>query len=1004
VSTRIKALIGSLLLFASLATVSSALAGPSGGQVMSATPQGQAGNRRDYHNETGQLTFLGADPASPIEVPGAQVPGAAEDQAAAFLAVYGREFGLSNPFEELVLARSTLSGRGWTSTRYQQLYRGIPVLAGELAIHLDGQGRLLSMIGEVSPGLSLSTDPTLSIESAIELAQGVIAKQYGLSEGDLATSPPELWIYDERLLRPSSRPAALVWRMEVTGIQRLDIRELVLVDARIGTIVLHFNQAHTALDRTIYDNQNNPAVGLPGNGPVRTESGPPSAIADVNAAYDYSGDTYDFYNSHHGRDSLDDAGMTLVSTVRYCPDVFDCPYLNAFWSGSQMVYGEGFSAADDVVGHELTHGVTEFTSSLFYYYQSGAINESFSDIWGEFIDQTNGAGDDTLGVKWLVGEDIPGFGAMRDMEDPTAFGDPDKITSPNYYTDSADLGFFGDNGGVHTNSGVNNKAAYLMTDGGTFNGMTVTGLGINKVAAIYYEVQASFLTSGADYGDLYNALYQACLNLVGGAEGITNADCQEVQDATDAVEMNLEPLAGYNPEAAICGSDELKIDLFLDDLESGAGNWTFGFVGGTSRWALASGYATSGTQMLWGDDSNVASDSFAAMILNVALPAGPQPYLRFTHAFGFEDPDYDGGWLEYSTNSGGSWTDAGALFDDGLNYNGTINTVIGNGDNLHTGRSAFVGDSHGYVSSRYDLSSLAGGNVRVRFRMSTDSVFSDLGWLVDDVRIYTCTTPTSTPTATHTPSATPTATHTPTDTPTPTPTHTPTMTFTPTDTATPTATATATATPTDTSTPTATHTPSMTPTPSDTPTPTDASTPTGTSTPTATLTPSSTPTATDTPTNTPIPTPSDTPTPTDTPTATATATATPTDTATPTATHTPSMTPTPSDTPTPTDTSTPTATLTPSSTPTATDTPTNTPIPTPSDTPTPTDTPTATSTPQPGDLNLDGWVNVLDVQLCVNVFLGTETDPGIMARANVNGDAGVDVLDVQLIVNLFLGI
>jgi hypothetical protein len=353
------------------------------------------------------------------------------------------------------------------------------------------------------------------------------------------------------------------------------------------------------------------------------------------------------------------------------------------------------------------------------------------------------------------------------------------------------------------------------------------------------------------------------------------------------------------------------------------GNWTFGLVGGTSSWGLASGYATSGTQMLWGNDSNVASDSFGAMNLNVALPGGSQPYLRFSHAFGFEDPDYDGGWLEYSTNSGGIWTDAGALFDDGLDYNGDINTVFGDGDNPHTGRSALVGDSHGYVSSRYNLSSLAGGNVRFRFRMSTDSIFSDLGWLVDDVLIYTCTPPTSTPTATYTPSATPTATDTPTDTPTPTPSHTPTMTFTPTDTPTPTATDTATATATDTSTPTATHTPTMTPTASDTPTPTD--------------------------------------------------------------------------------TSTPTATLTPSSTPTSTDTPTNTPTPTPTDTPTQTNTPTATSTPQPGDLNLDGSINVLDVQLCVNVFLGTETDPGIMARANVNGDAGVDVLDVQLIVNLFLG-
>ena len=106
-------------------------------------------------------------------------------------------------------------------------------------------------------------------------------------------------------------------------------------------------------------------------------------------------------------------GMTLVSTTRYCPNSSHCPYANAFWNGDQMVYGAGFASADDVVGHELTHGVTESTSNLFYYYQSGAINESFSDVWGEFIDQTNGAGTDTARVKWLIGEDIPGLGAIR---------------------------------------------------------------------------------------------------------------------------------------------------------------------------------------------------------------------------------------------------------------------------------------------------------------------------------------------------------------------------------------------------------------------------------------------------------------------------------------------------------------------------------------------------------------------------------------------------------------
>jgi hypothetical protein len=459
----------------------------------------------------------------------------------------------------------------------------------------------------------------------------------------------------------------------------------------------------------------------------------------ADAAHHYAGDTYAFYLKYHDRDSIDDAGMPIVSSVHY-----EVNYANAFWSSSkqQMVYGDayGFPMADDVVAHELTHGVTDYTSNLFYYYQSGAINESFSDMWGEFVDLKNGDGDDRKMVRWLIGEDITGLGAIRDMENPPAYGHPDKMSSPKYYTGGADYGRYGDNGGVHINSGVNNKAVYLLTDGGDFNGYKIAKLGIAKVSAIYYEVQTNLLTSGADYKDLYNALYQACMHVVGGADGITYPDCVEVRKATDAVEMNQEPIAKYNPEATVCPEGKFPVDLFYADFEDGTGKWVFKAVKGTSAWKLATGYATSGTGLLWGDDGYSSSDSYAMMKPYIALPTGTRSYLHFNHAFGFEYPDYDGGWLEYRVSSGSSWIDARPLLEEGLNYTGKINTVIGNGDNRHTGRRAFIGDSHGYVSSRYKLTSLAGKSVRFRWRMSTDSVYHDWGWFLDDVRIYTCGT------------------------------------------------------------------------------------------------------------------------------------------------------------------------------------------------------------------------------------------------------------------------
>src|SRR5205823_4808325 len=134
-----------------------------------------------------------------------------------------------------------------------------------------------------------------------------------------------------------------------------------------------------------------------------------------------------------------------------------------------MAYGDGYAAADDVVGHEFSHGFTQFESNLYYYMQSGAINEAMSDIFGEYIDLTDGVGNDDPSVRWLVGEDLPG-GAIRNMQDPFYSYQPDSMTSYFYNCTTSD------SGGVHTNSGVANKAAFLMTDGGTLNGVTVQGL------------------------------------------------------------------------------------------------------------------------------------------------------------------------------------------------------------------------------------------------------------------------------------------------------------------------------------------------------------------------------------------------------------------------------------------------------------------------------------------------------------------------------------------------
>jgi Zn-dependent metalloprotease len=451
----------------------------------------------------------------------------------------------------------------------------------------------------------------------------------------------------------------------------------------------------------------------------------------ANAAHRYAIGTSRLFANQYGRDSIDNRGMAVISTVH-----FNSGYDNAFWNGQQMVYGDtyGFPRADDVVAHELTHGVTQYESNLFYYYQSGAINESFSDLWGEYYDQTNGQGYDGLSAKWLIGEDVSGLGIIRNMSNPPLYGDPDKISSLNYYEGKAD------NGGVHSNSGVNNKAAYLIVDGGTFNGRTVTALGWTKTAAIYYEVNSNLLSSGADYSDLYYAVQKACSNLVG-QKGITAADCVEVKDALDAVEMNGQPLANFNTDTPLCATGSLPNIVFADDLENGTANWTF-MNGAYPRWQIDSlygGFAQSGKHSLYADDNpGKATDATARL---AALTVPQNAFLHFAHAYGFESgykggPAYhyfDGGVLEYTANGGASWVDAGPL----INFNGYQSKVSGAGNPL-SGRSGFVGSSHGYISTRLKLTPLAGKKVSFRWRIGLDQSVYDWGWWVDNVKVYTC--------------------------------------------------------------------------------------------------------------------------------------------------------------------------------------------------------------------------------------------------------------------------
>lgn len=682
------------------------------------------------HPVTGKTRFIGVKNKKTL------TPKTGQTNANIISETYAPAFGLSKPAEELKLKRKTRHDNSSTTYRYQQVYKGVPVIGAELVAGVDELNQVSYVSGETALNLSLSVEPTLSSEQAKNIALSAVSKWYRGKADNLSSSTPELSIYRAELLSPNTMPETLVWKVAVTAEQ---INELFFVDANSGLIIFHLNQIHSALNRRTYsaNNTNVYQASL-----ICTESDPTCSAgdADAQAAHKYAEDTYNFYFSRHGRDGIDNAGGAIISSVHVGANL-----ANAAWTGSQIIYGDNFPQADDVVAHELTHGVTENQSNLFYYYQSGAINESFSDIWGEFVDQTNTGGTDNASVKWLMGEDIPSIGAIRNMKDPTAFSDPDKMTSANYFTSSED------NGGVHSNSGVNNKAAYLMTDGGTFNGQTITGIGIDKVAKLYYEVQVNHLTSGSDYLDLYNALVQACSDLVT-ATTLTTSECAEVQKALTAVEMNQQPVLGFNPEASFCSTGTTQNTIvFTDDIDSGLSNWSFTHNNSLTNknWvdfltvSPSAPYATSDKHSLYGENIATTSDQYAQISVTVpTLSILEKAFLYFKHAIDLEGVEtlsqnayFDGAVLEYSTNSGTSWSDAINLIVDGKSYTGEISN---NFVNPIAGQLAFSATSNGFVSTRVNLSSFAGQSILLRWRVATDASVSAFGWVVDDVSVYTC--------------------------------------------------------------------------------------------------------------------------------------------------------------------------------------------------------------------------------------------------------------------------
>ncbi len=465
---------------------------------------------------------------------------------------------IKNPDREF-----TLTKQSGNRLRFDQQYQGLPVWPSEISIHLDAQGNVNMMNGAYvpTPRRPMRLNPVVTAELARDKAMA------GRPAGTQATEPV-LIIYAPGEVQPR-----LAWRLEVHI--AIDKRLIIVVDALLGDILTEFNQIHAGAvtgSGTDLQGQTRPLQLFEENGQfflydtskpmfdAAKESGmiliydwknqPEDADVSaellssnnanagflpdgISAAYSLS-ETYDYYYEHHGRNSLDGDGGSMLSVVRVGNQ-----FENAFWNGQAMFFGDAlpYAASLDVAGHEMTHGVVETTAALVYQNQAGALNEAFADIFGEMVEKrTKGQAD------WLLGADTGEI--LRSFLRPEDYNQPSKmsnfITLPNTTE--------GDNGGVHVNSGIINHAYYLLAEG--LNG----AIGTSDAEKIFYRALTTYLVKNSQFVDARLAVLDAAKDLF----GADSTQYQKAAEAFDSVEITANQASTTPPPSfpPVSGSQE----------------------------------------------------------------------------------------------------------------------------------------------------------------------------------------------------------------------------------------------------------------------------------------------------------------------------------------------------------------------------------------------------------------------------------------------------------------
>ncbi|HNR33760.1 MAG TPA: M4 family metallopeptidase [Candidatus Hydrogenedentes bacterium] len=545
--------------------------------------------------------------------------------ANAFMNQFGPAFGIWGPGIANRLNRDQIRKEGKV-LRIGQSYTGIPIFGSEIVVNLSNDNGIRSAIAKVATASELSKfiQPSSIIsasEAMIKVAEDLTSKgiwpqrQVGARYLQSRTMDYDstLLVFAPTVLNLPGLPT-LAWQIDLRG----EIGVRYIINAENGIILSKYRLYYNIIDRRVYDNDNQDNCWL--GTLIRSEGQGPSNNQAVDDAYSYLGWAYTYFYNKYGRDSFNGQGAILFVGVNYCCEVFfgsECPLRNAgFFLYSIFVFG-GLALTDDVAGHEYTHGISHNICNLVYAQESGGICESLSDIFGEFIDLENDP--DDLNDKWLIAEDTPG-GPFRSMMTPPAY---DCIDKKSDFVMDMD---------PHISSGISSKLCYLITDGDTFNGISVDPLSSNNLVSMNLTADLFYATmwllpSASDFDCLYYALTQSAVDL-----DFTDTQKQSVEDACEAVEIIPSP--GFVIKAGAAGYPLARFtpagDLIM-------------YTGTVHAQASQGNLASSGTEfMVKNANSNLLRLPYETGEMYIAGKL-------YTNASGFSDPP-----LALKINSGES--------------------------------------------------------------------------------------------------------------------------------------------------------------------------------------------------------------------------------------------------------------------------------------------------------------------------------------------------------------